>query len=127
MSAIKESEYEAQKALIDFYNNLANKYKWRKLEWYDALFPVNWRMDQYLKQYSVPKLVSQHSWVGSKDGIRNRDVFFYSGGYLGYDLAYGGGGYVKLRDIGPINEYIDTGHPAKGIEYMGRQRYMGYY
>ncbi len=95
MSAIKESEYEAQKALRDFYHNLPDKHKWKPSGPNPIKATVK-QMEQYLKQHTIPNI---SNWGKSKDDIGDRDVFFYSGQYLGYHLADGGGGYVHFRDI----------------------------
>ena len=113
MSAIKESQKvhkEAQKALVDFYHNLPNKHKW-KLSGPNPTKAMVEQMEQYLKQYNVPKISNREDtrekggrrgFVGG-DGLNayigDRDVFFYSGHYLGYHLADGGGGYVHMRDM----------------------------
>jgi len=99
MSATNESAYEAQKALTDFYNNLPNEYKWDEVKSDIKSHNIAERtekMEQYLKQYAVPNI---SNWRKSKDDIGDRDVFFYSGDYLGYHLADGKGGYVHIRYI----------------------------
>ena len=96
---MNEAAYEAQKALIDFYNNLPNEYKWDEVKSDIKSHNIAARtvkMEQYLKQYAVPNI---SNWRKSKDDIGDRDVFFYSGDYLGYHLADGGGGYVHMRDM----------------------------
>ena len=96
---MNEAAYEAQKALIDFYNNLPNEYKWDEVKSDIKSHNIAARtvkMEQYLKQYAVPNI---SNWRKSKDDIGDRDVFFYSGDYLGYHLADGKGGYVHIRYI----------------------------
>ena len=99
MSATNESAYEAQKALIDFYNNLPNEYKWDEVKSDIKSHNIAARtekMEQYLKQYAVPNI---SNWRKSKDDIGDRDVFFYSGDYLGYHLADGEGGYAMVASL----------------------------
>ncbi len=96
---MNEAAYEAQKALIDFYNNLPNEYKWDEVKSDIKSHNIAARtvkMEQYLKQYAVPNI---SNWRKSKDDIGDRDVFFYSGDYLGYHLADGNGGYVYIKYI----------------------------
>ena len=90
MSALHQSEYDARGVLEDFYHNLPDKTKWRSHRF------DNEKIEQYLKQYTVPNI---SKWGRLKDYAGDRDVFFYSGGYLGYHLADGGGGYVALKNI----------------------------
>ena len=98
MSATNESAYEAQKALIDFYNNLPDEYKWKGRDKGPLKREARVEeMEQYLKQYAVPNLRNRKGQL--KDDIGDKDVFFYSGDYLGYDLADGNGGYVHIRYI----------------------------
>ena len=60
-------------------------------------------MEQYLKQYAVPIIRNRKGQLMEKgdvvDDIGDRDVFFYSGDYMGYHLADGEGGYAMIRYI----------------------------
>lgn len=105
MSSTTESAYEAQKALIDFYNNLPNEYKWDEVKSDIKSHNVAERtgkLEQYLKQYAVPNISNLigglHINLYQKT-IGDRDVFFYSGDYMGYHLADGEGGYAMIRYI----------------------------
>jgi len=107
-------EAEAQKALTDFYDNLPTKYKWKP----SGKSPLNKasveQMEQYLQQYNVPNI---SKWVKGgrhklRDYLGDRDVFFYSGGYVGYHLADKGGGYLGIRDLPSNNSYSNWSlHP----------------
>jgi len=95
MSTIKE----AQKALRDFSQNLPAKHK-RKPSGPSPLTKASVeQMEQYLKQYAVPNIskLVRGSRDRLKDYLGDRDVFFYSGGYMGYHLGDKGGGYMMMR------------------------------
>ena len=98
MSATNDSAYEAQKALTDFYHNLPTKHKWKPSGPNPLKKARVEQMEQYLKQYAVPNI---SKWIRGgrdtlKDYLGDRDVFFYSGGYMGYHLGDKSGGYMTM-------------------------------